>query len=294
MRTLVIANPKSGFGKASCDLSARLRSVWPGELRVHVSQSKADSAEQIAAGEFDQLLVAGGDGMINSIGGQLLGSDIPFGVLPTGSGNGFARHFGIPLKIEAAAAALAAGTTVTMDAGLVNGVPFFVTASFAWDAALVETYERMPMRGVPSYGVAGMVEWFRYEPQSFRVVYDDGTEEHFPQPVLFTVANLTQFGGGAVVAPQAVVDDGQLDLVAIDKSNIPNVIWRARAFFERRWHETDAVLCRRFKKLTLTRAEPGPIQVDGEIMEAAAEVVVEVREAALQVMVPNDTSGSGA
>jgi len=286
MKTLVIANPRSGFGKANCDLSARLRSVWPGELRVHVSQSKQDSAEQIAAGGFDTLLVAGGDGMINSIGGQLLGSEIPLGVLPTGSGNGFARHFGIPLNIEQAATALANGSVVQMDAGTVNGVPFFVTASFAWDAALVETYERMPMRGVPSYGVAGMVEFFRYEPQAFRVTYDDGTEEDFKRPILFTVANLTQFGGGAVVAPQALMNDGLLDLVAIEQSNIPSIIWRVRAFFERRWHETDAVLCRRFRKLTMTRAAPGPIQIDGEIMEAAATVEVEVREAALRVLVP--------
>jgi len=291
MKTLVLANPKSGFGKANCDLSARLRSVWPGELRVHVSQSKQDSADQIQAGGFDRLLVAGGDGMINSIGGHMIGSDIPLGVLPTGSGNGFARHFGIPLQIEQAAAALAQGSVVTMDAGAVNGVPFFITASFAWDAALVDTYERMPMRGVPSYGVAGMVELFRYEPQSFRVVYDDGTEEEFKRPILFTVANLTQFGGGAVVAPQAVADDGQLDLVAIDKSNMPSIIWRARAFFERRWHETDAVLCRRFRRLTMTRTEPGPIQIDGEIMEAAADVVVEVKEAALRVLVPKPVGG---
>jgi len=263
--------------------------VWPTEVEVHVSQSKADTTERLSPanlGEVDTILVAGGDGMINSVGGELMGRELTLGVLPTGSGNGFARHFGIPLKLPKAAAALASAQPVQIDVGTVNGTPFFVTASFAWDAALVETYERMPMRGVPSYGVAGMMELFRYHPQAFEVAFDDGTTESFPQPILFTVANLTQFGGGAVVAPQADPMDGQLDLVEIDKSNIPNVIWRARAFFERRWDQTDAVRTRRFRALHMTRAEPGPVQVDGEIMEASADVEVAVRPGALRVLVP--------
>lgn len=288
-QTLVIANPKSGFGKANCDLSAMLRSVWPTEVDVHVSQSKTDTVERLAPanlGDTQTVLVAGGDGMINSVGSELLDRDIVMGVLPAGSGNGFARHFGIPLKLPKAAAALAQAQPRRMDVGMVNGTPFFVTASFAWDAALVETYERMPMRGVPSYGVAGVMELFRYHPQPFEVEFDDGSTESFPAPILFTVANLTQFGGGAVVAPHADPFDGELDLVEIDKSNIPNVIWRARAFFEHRWDETDAVRTRRFKSLHMTRAEPGPVQVDGEIMDASADVEITLRSGALRVLVP--------
>ena len=83
-----------------------------------------DRARKSKQAGYDQIILAGGDGTLNTIGSALIGSDMPLGILPTGSGNGFARHYGIPLKLEDAAYVLRQGKIEWLDAGLANGIPF--------------------------------------------------------------------------------------------------------------------------------------------------------------------------
>jgi diacylglycerol kinase (ATP) len=98
--------------------------------------------------------------------------------------------------------------------GVVNDIPFFVTCSMAWDAAIVRTFEKFPFRGILPYVFAGVQEFFDYKRQNMRVLFDDGEVRDLVEPVILTIANLTQFGGGAVIAPQAKADDGQLEFIS--------------------------------------------------------------------------------
>ena len=127
----VLINPKSGTG-------TEFESFWGlvesglnhthSEVTYQFSHSVADGqqkARRAVQEEVDTIFVVGGDGMVNSIGSELIGTPTALGVIPTGSGNGFARHFGIPLDLPKAIEALATAERCAIDVGTANGHPFF-------------------------------------------------------------------------------------------------------------------------------------------------------------------------
>jgi len=296
-RVRVLINPHSGLWWSSSGLQLSLERHWNVEgmdLAYQYSRSPEDGAakaRRAVEDGADTVLVVGGDGMVNTIGSALVHTGVALGVIPAGSGNGFARHFDIPLNAEGAVTALLEGRRMTIDVGTANGRPFFVTCSLAWDAALVRTFEKSPIRGIFPYVFAAAYEFLEYDPQPFEVILDGQEHLSFSNPLLFTVANLTQFGSGARVAPQAEPDDGFLELVQISRQDAPAVLAQLPRLFQGTLDQLPQVVTRRFRSLVVRRRESGPMQVDGELVNAPAEVVVGVLPKALTVLVPGEGVG---
>ncbi len=291
-QTRILINPNSGLGTALDRIREPLLEYWDlpdTDLSIQFSKSKEDGqAKTRRAIEDDvgRLLVVGGDGMINSIGSILIGTDVALGVVPTGSGNGFARHFDIPLDIVKATKVLAGARTKRIDVGFANDHPFFVTCSLAWDAALVDVFEKSPVRGVLPYILAGVYQFFEYTPQPFTLQLDGTKELHIPDPQLCTIANLTQYGGGAKIAPGAKSDDGKLQLITIRRSNFHKVLPMIGKVFDGKTHEVRGIETRAFETLTVRREKAGPMQLDGELLSAPADIHIRVEPSALNVLVP--------
>lgn len=290
-QVLVLVNPKSGIVGPYRYIEA-IEKVWDDathDVSYQFSQSEKDGAEKVRralARGTQTFLVVGGDGMVNSIGRELVGTEAVMGVIPAGSGNGFARHFQIPLSPERAADALKRGRVQRIDAGKANGHFFFVTCSMAWDAALVETFERYPFRGLVPYVLAGAQQLLEYRAQPFTAKLDGSETIELKQPLIFTVANLSQFGSDVLVAPDACADSGDLELVAIEKKNIPIVISQVHRFVEKTFHKLPQVTCRHFKQMKVTRQNRGPIQLDGEVFHTGETVEIEVFPSALNILIP--------
>lgn len=291
-QVLVLVNPKSGRGAPFGALRRSLDECWdlPGsDVWYQFSRSREDGAAKARRAVergVDLVLAVGGDGTVNTVGRVLLGTGVALGVVPAGSGNGFARHFGIPLTPGKAVRALAGGTVRRIDVGVVEGHPFLVTCSMAWDAALVRSFDKSPVRGIVPYVFAGVNEFFRYGIQEMRVELDGAETMVCPDPLLFTVANLTQFGGGARIAPDARADDGWLELVVALRQDAPKLIANIGRLFDGSINRLPEVMSRRFRTLVVRRERPAPIQVDGELVDAPADLHVEVRPGALAVLVP--------
>lgn len=288
----VLVNPRSGVGGS---LSAALKSIeaaWAargGVVSYQFSNNVMDGvgkARQAVEDGVDVLLVVGGDGMVNTIGAELVGSDVAFGVIPAGSGNGFARHFNIPLAPAKAAASLAVAEKRLIDVGTANGRPFFVTCSMAWDAALVRYFEKSPIRGILPYVFAGAQGFLEFQPQAIRIVLDGREELEFSEPLVFTIANLTQFGGGAQIAPSACPDDGFLELVVVSRQAMPRMLLELPRLFNGTIDQLSEVVTRRFQRMRVIRTTPAEMQLDGELVSAPGEVDVGVRQRALHVLVP--------
>ncbi len=297
---LVLINPKAGV---SAPLDVVMRSInehWDhpdSPVSFQFSKNIADGqrkVQQALSNEVKTVIVVGGDGMINSIGAELIHTDVALGVIPTGSGNGFARHFGIPLKAESAAAALAKADRVRIDVGRANQRPFFVTCSMAWDAAIVRTFDKSPVRGVIPYVFAAMFEWFEYKPQPFEAVIDDRDTLRFKDPLLFTLANLTQYGGNARIAPNACPNDGLLELVVVERKDAPAVLANLPRLFNGTMDRVGQVQTRKFSSLRVSRPNPAPIQLDGELVDADTEVVIDLLPEALTVLVPKKVALNAA
>lgn len=289
-QVLVLINPKSGIGGPYRYITA-IQNIWDtaeNDIYYQFSQSAEDGATKarraIELG-INTILVVGGDGMVNTIGRELVNTDVALGVIPAGSGNGFARHFKIPLQPVPAAESLLNGQTISIDVGKANDRMFFVTCSMAWDGALVETFEKYPFRGLVPYVLAGAQQLLEYKAQPFHVDID-GERLNFKHPMIFTVANLSQFGSDFLVAPDAQADSGDLELVAIEKRDMPLVLAQVHRFIEKTFHHHPLVTNRNFKKMTVRRASDSPIQIDGEIFKTGKEVNIEVIPHGLNVIIP--------
>ena len=295
-RVLVLINPRSGLQDAFEPVREAFANHWEGdraEVYYQFSNSKADGegkARRAADEGFDCVIVAGGDGTVNSIGRVLAGTPVALGVIPTGSGNGFARHFGIPLDAGEAVAALATAEAVAIDVGRVNDQPFFVTCGMAWDAAIVRTFERYPIRGIVPYILAGVQEFFEYAPQDIEARIDGAPPVRYAKPIVFTVANLTQYGGGARIAPSADPRDGMLELVIGLKRDAASLITNLVRLFDGTIDRIGALRTIPFRTLEIRRRTATAIQLDGELVEAPAAFTVTVDPAALRVLVPAGSS----
>ncbi len=290
-KVLVLINPKSGMGGPYRYIAA-VQEIWDDpwhDVYFQFSQSAEDGAAKVRRAlkdGIDTVLVVGGDGMVNTIGTELVGTSARLGVLPAGSGNGFARHFKIPLQPIPAATALLNGHTAKIDVGQVGDRRFFVTCSLAWDGALVETFEKYPFRGLVPYVLAGAQQLLEYRAQPFHVTID-GEALEMKHPLIFTIANLSQFGSDVLVAPDAKADDGNLELVAIETKDMPLVLAQVHRFIEKTFHQHPLVINRIFKKMTVRRENSSPIQIDGEIYNIDGDVHIEVLPAALNIILPN-------
>ena len=287
----VLVNPKSGLGTSFESFWGAVEEHFGGDADVtyQFSRDVADGrrkAERAVRDGVDAVLVAGGDGMVNSIGAELVGTATALGVIPTGSGNGFARHFGIPLDLSGAIRALARAKRRPIDVGTANGRPFFVTCSLAWDAAIARRFESFPFRGIAPYVFAAAAELITYEDQPIHVALDGGPAQVFSNPILFTVANLTQYGGGAQIAPKARPDDGLMELVVALRPDLPLLLINIARLFNGTLDQLPQVTTRRFRQMDLHRLRATPIQLDGELVEAGREVFIRLLPKALSVLVP--------
>jgi YegS/Rv2252/BmrU family lipid kinase len=299
-KVLVLINPRSGFMWSIDAVQQAIAAHWDsGDRNVmfQFTQGVDDGRRKAAravADKVDLVLVVGGDGTLNTIGRELVGSDVCLGTIPAGSGNGLARHFGIPLSAVEAARTLATGRVERIDVGRIEGRPFFITCSIAWDAAIVRTFDRMPVRGILPYIFAGAYELFEYRSQPVTLKLDDGETLHIDDPLVCTMANLTQYGGGAVIAPQAQPDDGFLDLVVARQQHVPQLIAGIGKFLAGAVTDIPQVIYRRFRHLSIVRPSAAAAQIDGELVDFPAELHVDVAPRALNMLVPSAPLVPGA
>lgn len=288
----LLINMKSGLLWSFDALREAVSKYWdvPGrKVTYQFCKSAEDGtskALEAVADGIDLVLVAGGDGTVNTVGCSLIGTNTIIGVIPSGSGNGFARHFEIPLGPNKAVRALADAKVKSIDIGKVNGRPFLVTCSMAWDASIVRSFEKSLVRGVLPYVFAGVNEFFQYRAQPVRISIDDAEPVEYKDPIVFTVANLSQYGGGAVIAPSARSDDGRLEVVLALSRDLPQLIINFPRLFDGSVDKIRELITFKFQKLTVERGHEADIQVDGELVSAGKRIEIEVVPSALKVLVP--------
>lgn len=291
-RVCVLVNPKSGLGTSFSSLRRAFDGYWEVagvDLVYRFCQSVQDGADKAAravAEGADTVIAVGGDGTVSTIGRALVGTGAALGIVPTGSGNGLARHFGIPLSAMRAVQAIARAEARPIDVGMVNGRPFLVTCSMAWDASIAQAFAKMPFRGILPYVMAGVQEFLGYVAEPMEVTLDDGKTLRFEDPIVFTIANLSQYGGGAIIAPDAKADDGRLELVVGLRKDAPKLLINIGRLFDGTMNRLPEVVSRRFASLVVRRARATPVQVDGELVEVPREIEITVRPRALNVLVP--------
>jgi len=216
----LLTNPTAGKGRARRAREAalaRLRSVGVAVRSLEGSdpaQALQLARDQVAAG-VDALVVVGGDGMVN-IGAQAVaGTDIPLGIIPSGTGNDVARYFDIPRRDPATAAErVIAGEVRTIDLARCLDRYYVSVMAAGFDAVVNERANRMRWpRGQMRYNIATVAELRTFKPLPY-ILELDGNVVH-TSAMLVAIGNGPSFGGGLRIAEGAVLDDGLLDVVVI-------------------------------------------------------------------------------
>jgi YegS/Rv2252/BmrU family lipid kinase len=214
----LIVNPSAAGGRATAALES-VQAALAGlglEHRVELTRS-LDHARELAleAAAADEVAVAfGGDGLAGAIAGALKHSQAVLGVLPGGRGNDLARTLGIPLEPGAACSVLASGVVRELDLGEVSGRTFIGIAScgFDSDANRIANATRV-VRGKLVYSYSAVAALARWKPAAFEVRLDGERRAFTGYSV--ALANSKSYGGGMMLAPDASMQDGLLDVVMI-------------------------------------------------------------------------------
>jgi len=213
----VLVNPSAGRGAGAKHLD-RIR-IFASRLEAGlvVSRRPIDLVEGARAAVRDgieRLLVFGGDGTMHLAAQGLAGSETALGVIPLGTGNDLARALGVPKKMERAIEVATRAPVRRIDLVRVGDLCCIGYAGVGFDSEVAGFANRIKkLRGPLVYVYALVRTLISFVPPAMRVVYDGGV---FEGRVMFTVANnLPSFGGGMRIAPEAVIDDGLLDLVIV-------------------------------------------------------------------------------
>jgi len=223
----VLANPTAGRGRNTGVLPlvlARLEAAGHAVARLAAStrEEALTAAKAAVAGGAEALVVVGGDGTVHLGLQAVAGTEVPFGIVPCGTGNDFSAQVGVPQAPEAAADALVAAlrgdaTTRSLDLAECRGVAgervwFGAVLAAGFDAIVNEraNHIRFP-RGPQRYNVAIAIELLKLAPRHYKMTLDGVTHEF--DSVLVAVGNTASYGGGYLIAPAADPADGHLDIV---------------------------------------------------------------------------------
>jgi diacylglycerol kinase family enzyme len=289
-RAAVVVNPLKhddldGFrgvvAKAMSDLG------WAEPLWFETSPD--DTGEGLArtamVAGVDLVVASGGDGTISACASGLAGSDIPLGVLPSGTGNLLARNLGLPLDLEGALAVALMGAQRRLDVAVANGRAFVVMAGLGFDAEMLAgASEELKRRaGWVAYALSGLRHLWDWPIRVVLWADDRPPLRRWASSVI--IGNVGTLQGNVRLLPDAVPDDGVLDVAVLTAWGV--IGWLGLL--------TDVLLLRR-KTARLTRLTCRELivhagrarswEVDGDVIAPARRLGVGVRPASLTVRVP--------
>lgn len=293
-RAIVIINPLSGHGRHEHQLQAHttmareLLARHGVDAVVRITTGPGDAKEfasKAAKDRLDLVIAWGGDGTINEAACGLLHGDLPLAIVPAGSGNGLAADLGVPFDPEAALTVAATGQTFRMDAGTVNDCVFFNIAGIGVDAVIAARFAERGLgrRGMLAYVQLGARELLRYRAQRYSMVIDDEPVDR--KALLLALANGRHYGNRLCIAPGARLDDGLLELVAVDDLSLLSIATRLPSLFSGTLRPGRGVTMRAVRRVTVRAEDAIPFHVDGEPRLGPKEVIIETIPRALPVKV---------
>lgn len=294
MKARFIFNPHSGSNRKNPHLRQRALDFIAREKldATVVATERPRHATELATEAVNEgctLVVAiGGDGTMNEVASALIDSPAAFGLIPCGSGNGLGRHLGIHKAGSGAFRTLLTGQPVAIDTGFINGFPFFCAAGTGFEAIIASRFATLTSRGFSGYLRTSANAWLGYQPERYTI--HTGPATHDVEAFTLAVANSSQYGNNAYIAPHASVSDGKLDLTAVPRVHLFNavpLIWR---LFNGSIDRGTAVTHVQGETFVIERSKPGWIHTDGEPRATTARLEISIKPRSLRIMVPSATA----
>jgi len=281
-KTLLLLNPKAGTKRLS-NLLRRLENFRDEFDYVTISEiedfngfikSKLDC--------YETFIAVGGDGTVNSLASFLINTDKILGVLPFGSGNGFAREMGFRRNIRSLADDIKRKEYVGIDVLKINDSTCVNVAGVGIDSFVAHSFHSRKRRGLWNYGISTIKTLNRLKPFDASVTINDKLiKDRF---YMVSVANTRQFGNDAFLAPQAKPDDGKFNLVLLKpfpKYLLPVFVFR---MLNGTLKESEYVKYLESENPGIIYTKETRFHIDGEPCNLTGEIKIEIMKNSLRIL----------
>jgi diacylglycerol kinase (ATP) len=285
---LYIINPASGIGRQK-DLEKFIKNQTnTSRLDIDIVFSKrpghAFDLSREAAGNYNIVVAVGGDGTVNEVGRGLLHSSTALGIIPTGSGNGLARFLQMPFKVNKALEVINEGIFKPIDVIKLNNYYSLNVSGIGFDAYISHKFAHKKRRGPLAYMQLISKEFPKYKSDRYSLNIDG---EHIDiEAFLISFANSSQYGNNLHIAPQALIDDGLIDVCLIKdfpKFTAPALLI---SLVDQSIDKSKYDKIVKARKINIHHNVPLLGHVDGEPVNFGKEVNIEIMPLALKIVIP--------
>lgn len=284
-----IINPISGTGKQKnirsfikqyLNLNKFDFEIYETEYAGHgrlLAQKNVDAKTKV-------IIAVGGDGTINEVFQPIIGSDSIFGIIPTGSGNGLARYLKIPSDLKMAIDLINYQNVKLIDTARINQSAFVNIAGVGFDAYVAKEFDKGKNRGLFSYLKIILSKYIGYKERQYTIMTSD---KEFKQSAFsINFANSDQFGNNAIIAPQAIIDDGMLEICIVKKIPFYKLAFFGILVLNRKIQKSRYYRSFKASKLTIKSDSELLVNIDGEAIEMGNEIELATYPKSLSIIVP--------
>jgi YegS/Rv2252/BmrU family lipid kinase len=282
-----IINPISGTGRQRT--IEKLLKKYPQEnFKIHYTRKKSHAfeiAKELSENETCTVVAVGGDGTVNEIGKALIETPCALGVIPCGSGNGLARSLGIPLNLEKAVKLVFYGNEKKIDSGIINHFPFIGVAGIGFDAHVAWEFSTSVKRGFKTYINVVRKQIGTYKPVTYQIEVDGKKVE--TNAMLITIANSSQWGNGAIIAPGALLDDGLLQVAVLKPFPLLKAPYLTYLLFAGKLRDSEFINFYPGKEVRITSdsfCDDIRLHVDGEAVSCTQEINIKINPLSLNII----------
>jgi len=260
------------------------------DVSILISEYKGHAiklAEKALYNKANIVVACGGDGTINEIGQNLVKTSVLLGIIPLGSGNGFARHFNIPRNLNNALNIISENFSTIIDVGKINNTFFFSNFGLGVEARFIHEYSKKKIRGLKGYIISFFKTIYLFKKQKIEIEFNSRKKKLFP--FLFLVSNTSQQGYNFSITPKAKANDGKLELVYTENNSLLVLFYNLIISLLIKRKSFQLLKYSKLNKISITKINNTPfcLQIDGEILNInKKKIVLELVPKSLRVIVP--------
>lgn len=233
---------------------------------------------------IDIIVAVGGDGTANRVITGMAGSNATFALIPAGSGNGLARFLNIPLDVSKCIEIINDFNVKCIDTVDVNGHVFASIAGVGFDALVARKFAKAERRGFLTYFRIALQAYPGYRPRKYRMIIDG--REVYRKALFVSFANSNQFGYNTVIAPDALIDDGFVDVCIVKKAPVLETPFILSQVWRNKIESSGYLEIIKAKEIILKRNKNKSINLDGEPVKVGKDLTIRVNPLALKMIVP--------
>lgn len=284
-----IVNPRSGANRKRNLPELIQKYIDHSKFDVEVSLTEyaghaIELSRQAAENGFSMVVACGGDGSVNEISSPLIGTETVLGVVPSGSGNGFAGHLGIGRDWARAIQSLNNGTVITVDTCRLNGRTFVNLAGIGFDGVVSKRLHDSRVRGLWAYLRYTLEEVWAFKMQQLDIQLDG--KQIMRECLLVEVANAPVYGYGFSIVPHANFNDGLLEVLVLNAAPKWRYLLESWRFLNRSFHRSRFAECFTCKEIVVRSSTKTCYHIDGEGFDLIGEAHFSIVPNSLKVMVP--------